>query len=195
MRRDTLVFTLAGVVFGFVLGHMAAGWDVMPRPVPPAAAPASAGGALAAPQPALDATEVGRLESAAEREPRDSTPRVALGNLYMDHQRWDEAVRWYREALALAPDDPDVTTDMGACYVHSGRPAEGLAAFDRVLARNPDHRNARFNRGVALVALDRPLDAADAWEELLKRHPRDTQLGRLRGRIDELRAGAPGSGR
>jgi hypothetical protein len=41
MRRDTLVFTLAGVVFGFAFGYMAAGWDVMPRPVSPVAAPAS----------------------------------------------------------------------------------------------------------------------------------------------------------
>ncbi len=33
MRRDTLVFALAGIVFGFVVGYMAASWDVIPRPV------------------------------------------------------------------------------------------------------------------------------------------------------------------
>ncbi len=39
MRRDTLAFTIAGVVFGFVLGYMAAGWQSsMPRPVPVGAA-------------------------------------------------------------------------------------------------------------------------------------------------------------
>ncbi len=43
MRRDTLAFTLAGVVFGFVLGYMAAGWQSMPRPAPVAAAPAPTG--------------------------------------------------------------------------------------------------------------------------------------------------------
>ena len=31
----------------------------------------------------------------------DVAVRVELGNLYMDAERWDEAVRWYREALAL----------------------------------------------------------------------------------------------
>ena len=108
----------------------------------------------------------------------------------MDHQRWDEAIRWYKEALALTPEDPDVSTDMGACYVHSGRAAEGLAEFDRVLQKNPAHRNARFNRGVALLELGRALEAADAWEELLKRYPGDPQLARLRGRIQEIRATA-----
>jgi cytochrome c-type biogenesis protein CcmH/NrfG len=195
MRRETLVFTLAGVVFGFVLGYMAASWDVMPRPAPAAAVPPVAGGIASAPpavsQPGpLDPDEVRAMESLAARQPRDNTVRIELGNLYMDHQRWDEAVRWYREAQALTPEDPDVSTDMGACFVHSGRPAEGLAEFDRVLTKNPDHRNARFNRGVALLALGRSLEAADTWEELLKRHPDDPQLTRLRGRIQEIRATA-----
>ncbi len=196
MRRETLVFTLAGIVFGLVVGYMAASWDALPRPVSAAAPPAAAAitpqaQPAASPTAAIDPDELGRLESLAAQQPRDGAVRVELGNLYMDHQRWDDAIRWYREALALKPDDADVATDMGACYVHSGRPAEGLAEFDRVLAKNPDHRNARFNRGVALVALRRPLEAADTWEELLKRHPDDPQLARLRGRIQELRATSP----
>ena len=196
MRRETLVFTLAGVVFGFVLGYMAANWDVMPHPAPVAApAPPTAGGTAPGPQAAaqpspIDPNELRAMESLAARQPGDKAVRVELGNLHMDHQRWDEAIRWYKEALALTPEDPDVSTDMGACYVHSGRAAEGLAEFDRVLQKNPAHRNARFNRGVALLELGRALEAADAWEELLKRYPGDPQLARLRGRIQEIRATA-----
>ena len=33
MRRETFVFTVAGVLFGLVVGYMAASWDVGPRPV------------------------------------------------------------------------------------------------------------------------------------------------------------------
>ncbi len=196
MRRDTLVFTLAGVVFGLFLGYMAAGWNAMPAPAPVGARPAPAAGEAPAPSaPApLDAGEVRALESLAARQPADATVRVQLGNLYMDHQRWDDAIRWYGEALAIQPDDPDVATDRGACYVHSGRPAEGLSEFDRVLQKHPDHRNARFNRGVALLELDRAGEAADAWEELLRRHPDDPQLERLRARIEEIRAGTPARG-
>lgn len=194
MRRETLVFTLVGVVFGFVLGHMSASWDAMPRPTAAAASPAAGGTAVEvppAPQPGpLDLKRASALEALAAAQPRDGAVRVELGNLYMDHERWDEAIRWYRDALALIPADPDVATDMGACYVHSGRPAEGLVEFDRVLAKEPDHRNARFNRGVALLELGRPLEAADTWEELLRRHPDDAQLARLRGRIRDLRATA-----
>jgi cytochrome c-type biogenesis protein CcmH/NrfG len=189
MRRDTLVFSLAGVVFGFVAGYMAAGWDVMPRPAVAAPTPAASPDAPAAAQPAaLDPDEVRAMESLANRQPGERAPRVELGNLYMDHQRWEEAIRWYREALSLGPDDADVATDLGACLVHAGRPKAGLAEFERVLQRNPGHRNALFNRGVALLNLGRAAEAADVWEALLQGHPDDPQLQRLRERIDEIRA-------
>ncbi len=197
MRRDTVVFTLAGIVFGFVVGYMAAGWDSMPRPVAASTAPDSvqaAGEASPSPPAPIDPDEVRAMESLASRQPGDLAVRVELGNLYMDHERWDDAIRWYREALALAPGNPDVSTDLGACYVHSGRPAEGLAEFDRVLEKDPSHRNARFNRGVALLQMGRAAEAADAWEDLLKRFPDDPRLERLRSRIEQIRATSGASG-
>lgn len=200
MRRDTLAFTLAGIVFGFVAGYMTAGWESSPRPVAlgattPASGSPAAPGASAPARPSFDANEAKALETLAAKQPGDAATRVELGNMYMDAQRWDEAIRWYGEALRIAPGNPEVATDMGACYVSSGRPAEGLALFEGVLKLNPDHRNARFNLGVALQQLGRAREAAEAWEDLLRRHPDDAQLQRLRGRIDEIRAVAsPASG-
>lgn len=195
MRRDTLVFTLAGVVFGAVVGYMAASWDVLPRPTAAGTAPPATTGGPAAPRaPRVNPDEVRAMESLAAREPGDLAVRVELGNLYMDAERWDEAIRWYREALALNPALPDVVTDAGACLVSSGRPAEGLAEFEKVLGEDPGHRNALYNKGVALLQMGRAADAAAAWEELLKRHPDDPQIQGLRGRIEQVRAAA-GSGR
>jgi cytochrome c-type biogenesis protein CcmH/NrfG len=190
MRRDTLAFTLAGVVFGLVVGYMAASWDVVPRPAavaPPAAAPAPAAPA----GKRLNPDEVKAMESLAARQPGEVSVRVELGNLYMDAERWDEAIRWYREALALNPALADTITDLGACLVSAGRPAEGLAEFEKVLQGDPGHRNALYNEGIALLQLGRGKDAAAVWEELLKRHPDDPQLQGLRGRIAQVRAAAP----
>jgi tetratricopeptide (TPR) repeat protein len=198
MRRDTLAFLLAGTVFGIVVGYMAASWDVVPRPVTAgalapaeAAAPARAAGLAAPAGPgAIDPDEVRAMEGLAARAPQDAGVRVELGNLYMDHQRWDEAIRWYREALAIDASSADVRVDLGASLVSSGRAQEGLAEFDAVLKQSPGHRNALFNRGVALLQLGRAPEAADVWEDLLKRHPDDPQLARLRPRIEQIRAGA-----
>jgi len=189
MRRDTLVFSIAGTVFGLVVGYMAASWDVVPRP-------AAIRGEAAAQAPATPATkspnpdEVAALESLAARQPGDASVRVELGNLHMDAERWDEAIRWYREALAVNPALVETATDLGACLVSSGRPAEGLAEFERVLAVDAGHRNALYNQGIALLQMGRGAEAAAVWEELLKRHPADPQLQGLRSRIEQIRATA-----
>jgi cytochrome c-type biogenesis protein CcmH/NrfG len=186
MRRDALVFAVAGVVFGFVVGYMAASWDVVPRP---AAAGASAPAPpVATAKAAVNPDEVAALESLAARQPGDVAVRVELGNLFMDAERWDEAIRWYREALALDPTRPEVATDLGACLVSAGRPGEALVEFDRVLQAVPDHRNALYNKGIALLQLGRGSEAVAAWEELLRRHAGDPQIQGLRGRIEQIRA-------
>jgi tetratricopeptide (TPR) repeat protein len=192
MRRDTLVFALAGIVFGFVVGYMSASWGPGPGPTPAATAPSSPGPAEATSSTMIDPSEEQALVAFAGRAPRDVGVRVELGNLYMDHQRWDEAIRWYREAVALNPGLIDVLTDLGACLVHSGRPAEGLAEFEKALAQNEGHRNALYNKGIALEQLGRRADAVAAWEEVLRRHPGDPQLSGLRAEIDRLESAEGG---
>jgi len=188
MRRDTVVFTLAGVVFGFVLGYMNAGWSEGPPAAVVSGMATPAGAPVAPTAPAFDPNEARALESLAQRAPQDVAARVELGNLYMDNERWDDAVRWYREALALNPDLADVRTDLGACLVHSGRPAEGLAEFEIVLEQQESHRNALYNKGIALVQMGRPAEAVAVWEEVLRRFPGDPQLRGLQAQIDSLRA-------
>ena len=109
----------------------------------------------------------------------------------MDAERWDEAIRWYREALAIDASLADVATDLGVCLLSAGRPEEALGELQKALARDPAHRLALYNRVVALLQLGRDeADAVDAWQVLLKRHPDDPQAERLRARIDRIRAGA-----
>lgn len=121
MNREPMVYGVAGVIFGFVLGYMAANAGGA-RPAAPAAPflAAASGGSAAAPAhraPVLDPNEVRALESLAARDVKSAEVRVELGNLLMDHERFEDAVRWYQEALALDPSNSDVRVDMGASFV------------------------------------------------------------------------------
>jgi cytochrome c-type biogenesis protein CcmH/NrfG len=136
----------------------------------------------------VDPNEVRALESLAARDNTNTSVRVELGNLYMDHRRFDDAARWYREAIAIKP-DPDVIVDLGACLVNGGKATEGLAEFDKALKLSPDHRKAAFNKGVALMELGRAKEAVAVWDDLLKRFPDDPQLQTLKRQIDQVRAG------
>ena len=194
-----MVYAVAGMVFGFVLGYMAAnvGDHAEPRPAPPPGAAAAemetpaAGPARPAREratSALDPNEVRALESLAAREKGNAQARVELGNLLMDHGQYEDAARWYREALAIAPDNNDVRVDLGACLVSAGKADQALIEFDRALANDPGHKKALFNKGIALMQTGKPKEAVAVWEGLLKRYPDDPQLRGLREQIDQVRA-------
>ncbi len=202
-----MVFAAAGTIFGFVLGYMAAnlGDHAEARPVASVQAPGMSGGSAPGPPAAgpgaagrdrgpttPDPDEVRALEGLAARDETSAEARVQLGNLYMDHQQWDQAIRWYREALALSPDLADVRVDLGACLVSSGRPQDGLAEFETALKKDPTHKKALFNKGIALMQSGRPQDAVAVWQDLLKRYPNDPQLEGLKDQIERLRSARGG---
>jgi tetratricopeptide (TPR) repeat protein len=199
MKREPVVFAVAGMVFGFVLGYMVASWDSPTRVVsaggPSAASPARgpvSGGALephGGGSTPLDPDEVKALESLAARDRSNVAVRIELGNLLMDHERFDEAARWYREAVALDSSQPDVLVDLGASLVNSGKAEQGLAEFEKALKLDPGHKKALFNKGIALMQTGRAKDAVAVWEGLLKRFPDDPQLRDLRDQIERIKAG------
>jgi tetratricopeptide (TPR) repeat protein len=212
MKREPMVFAVAGMIFGFVLGYMAAGLgdppssDVRPRPLadasarPDAAAAAAAAGSAPIagqdrPVGPADADEVRTLENLAAREKQNVQVRIELGNLFMDHAQYDLASKWYREALALKPADNDVRVDLGASLLNQGRGPEAVAEFDQALKTDPGHKKALFNKGLALMQSGRPKEAVAIWDDLLKRYPADPQLQGLKDQVERIRAGrAPAGG-
>ena len=98
------------------------------------AARASCGVAGRAAPPLLDETRSPRFKSVAEREPSNPAPRVELGNLYFDAERYDDAIKWYGEALKLEPNDVNVSTDLGVSYYYTESAGQGARAV-RPLAR------------------------------------------------------------
>jgi tetratricopeptide (TPR) repeat protein len=194
MKREPMVFGVAGLLLGFVLGYMVANLDggrSEARPVVASPAGATDSARLPSSSPPLDPNELKALESLAVRERGNAEVRVELGNLLMDHSRFEDAARWYREALALKPDLLDVRVDLGACLVNGGKAGEGLAEFDKALQKDPTHKKALFNKGIALMETGRSQEAVAVWEGLLKRFPNDPQLSGLRRQIEQ----AKGAGR
>ena len=199
MRREPMVFAVAGMIFGFVLGYMAAGLGDRPapegRPRAAEAARTSPGPAAAADRPPgpADPDEVRTLEGLAARDKANVQARIELANLLMDHAQYEAAARWYREALALRPADNDVRVDLGACLVNLGRAPEAIAEFDQALRNDPAHKKAMFNKGLALVQTGRSDEAVTVWEGLLKRYPGDPDLQGLRDQVGRLRRGKGGA--
>ena len=204
MKSDAIAFGIAGVCFGLVAGWVIGSQQASARP--PVAAPASAqgapapdggtaGGAGSTRAALLDETQVNALKSVADREPKNPKPRIDLANLYFDADRYDDAIKWYGEALALAPNDVNVSTDLGVCYYYTNQPDKALAQFDKSLALDPKHAKTLLNVGIVKAFGKQDLEGATkVWQQVVDLGP-DTPEGQAAKRaLDTLKSAHPGTG-
>jgi tetratricopeptide (TPR) repeat protein len=198
MKTESIAFAIAGVIFGliagWVIGTQQATMRTPAAPPAQASAPASGneGGTRAA---LLDDAQVNALKSVASREPSNPQPRVQLGNLYFDAERYDDAIKWYSEALTLAPKDVNVSTDLGVCYYYTNQPDKALQQFDRSLALDPNHAKTLLNVGIVRAFGKQDLaGATEAWQKVLKLAPDGPEGQAAKRALDTLQSAHPGIG-
>jgi tetratricopeptide (TPR) repeat protein len=112
-------------------------------------------------------TEQSLWEEAVERSPGKVRPKIQLARVVAP----DRALDLLREARALAPDDPQVPSEIGRIELASGGTAEALAEFGRALALAPRDPRAFNNRGTALAALGQTDSARRDFERALALDP------------------------
>src|SRR3954465_635837 len=199
MKSDAVAFGIAGVLFGLI-----AGWVIGPNrrrippgappPQPQAAAPAS-GTAPSTRAAVLDDTKVNALKNVAEREASNATPRIELANLYFDAERYDEAIKWYGEALKLSPNNVDVSTDLGVCYYYSNQPDKALEQFDRSLKIDPKHAKTLLNLGIVRAFGKQDLEGAmQAWQKVMEVAPGSQEAQAAKRALDSLASAHPAGG-
>lgn len=194
MRLDSIAFAVAGMVFGLLAGWVIGTQYATSRPAPVAAAPSPA------PPPAAQApaaapvneADVAKLRQQAESEPSSAAPRVALGNLYFDAERYDEAVKWYEEAVKLDARNADVSTDLGVSYYYTNQPDRALAQFERSLAIDPKHTKTMLNMGIVRAFGKQDLDGASkAWEQVVAIAPASPEGQAARRALDAMKNAHP----
>jgi tetratricopeptide (TPR) repeat protein len=194
MKPESIAFAVAGVVFGliagYVMGYQKATIDTpASSPAQTRAAPPSSGAPAAA---VLDEAKVTAYRSVAEREPSNAAPRVQLGNLYFDAERYDDAIRWYADALKLNAKDVDVSTDLGVSYYYVNQPDKALAQFDQSLKLDPKHAKTILNVGIVKAFGKQDLEGAQrAWEQVLALAPNSPEGQAAQRALDSLRSAHP----
>src|SRR5712692_557626 len=196
MKSDAVAFGIAGVSFGLIAGWIIGSQQATMRPgttPAPAAASAAAGGAAGSTRAAaLDETKLNALQNVAEREPSNPAPRVELGNLYFDAERYDDAIKWYGDALKLAPKDVNVSTDLGVCYYYSNQPDKALEQFAHSLAIDPKHAKTLLNVGIVKAFGKQDLDGAMlAWQQVIAIAPDAPEGQAAKRALDSLRSAHP----
>ena len=197
MKSDAIAFGIAGVLFGLIAGWVIGSQQTATRPSP-AAAPQAASAPAAGPTaraPVLDEAQVTALKSVAQREPKNAQPRAQLANLYFDADRYDEAIKWYGEALALSPKDVNVITDLGVCYYYTNQPDKALEQFNRSLMLDPKHTKTLLNVGIVKAFGKQDLQgASEAWKQVVEIAPDSPEAQAAKRALDSLQSAHPAVG-
>lgn len=199
MKLESIVLAVAGMCFGVIVGWMLATLDA-DRTARALALPvqqtqgAAAGNTRQAPP--LDDAKVQGLTTIVNSDPKNAGAAVELGTTYFEAERFDEAAKWYEQALKADPRNLTAMAQLGMTYFLLQRTEPALAQFEASLKISPDHPTTLLNKGIVLWRGKNDLKGAQAaWERLVKLAPdsQEAEIARqgLTAMNGEHREGAP----
>lgn len=123
-----------------------------------------------------------RLFQDALNQNKSSEALHALGKLYLAQRQFDKAIDQLEAALATAPNDAQLHSDLGAALLERGksRPpdatdgaaladfSKSLEHLNRALALDASLQDALFNRALLYQSMKLPRQAADDWRRFLE---------------------------
>jgi len=194
MKSESIAFGVAGILFGLIAGWVIGSQQAALKPVqaPAQAAAQSAETPNGQPAAVLDEAKVTAFKTIAEKEPSNSEARIQLANLYFDAERYQDAIKWYTEALNLTPNDINVSTDLGVCYYYTSQPDKALAQFALSLKLDPKHAKTLLNVGIVKAFGKQDLEGAmDAWQQVIQIAPNSPEGQAAKRALDSMRSAHP----
>lgn len=138
------------------------------------------------------------LQIAADDAPSAATFH-ALGNYLLTEGQLDEALKQYKQALELDPNNARLHNDMGVALLEKagaggesgealGDAGASLTHFEKALELDGSLLDALFNRPLALESLKSFDQAREAWTKYLERDPHSRWAEEARHHLDRLKA-------
>lgn len=116
-------------------------------------------------------------EEALRRDPGCHLALYQISVIQRDYEyKFNDARETIRQALRLAPDDPNYHAHHGFCELALQRHEEALAAAQKALSLDPSHLNGRLCRIQALMELQRNAEASKEIEAALAMKPEEGRV-------------------
>jgi cytochrome c-type biogenesis protein CcmH len=189
MKAESIIFSIAGMVFGIILGWILG--DQMARREPVIAPPPAQTGSAEQPRqvPPLDEDRVKALTTLAENDKKNVEARLQLATLYSESERYQDAVKWYEDAVAIDPKNVEASTALGVAYYYTNQPDRALEQFERSLKVQPAHPKTLLNQGIVRAFGKQDLDgAAQSWQKIIDQAPDSPEAQAARQGIETIKA-------
>jgi tetratricopeptide (TPR) repeat protein len=166
MNKENILFSLVGVLLGFIVGFVfantanRAGAPALTTAAPGAAAPGQQAAGLppghppvenAAFRQSVDPAAVRDAAKLAEEKQDNFDAQVAAARLAAQAERFDDAVKYFERANKLRPDDYDTLVALGNTLFDAEKFADAERWYAAALSKRPDDVNVRTDYGLTFM--------------------------------------------
>lgn len=184
MSKDNVLFSIIGVLLGFIIGFMFANNANQQgmRPRPATTTPTTAQGNLPPDHPQIPSNGVADQQGSAQQgalpgvqaaidkaknEPDNFEAQKAAGEMFYRIQRFDQAVDYWLKANKIKPDDYETIVNLGNAYFEAGKYELAEQWYTSALTKNAKDVNVRTDLGTTFMARTPP-DFDRAIKEYLR---------------------------
>ncbi|NJK56213.1 MAG: tetratricopeptide repeat protein [Pleurocapsa sp. SU_5_0] len=97
--------------------------------------------------------------------PQSAQLQADLGDLYAQQQRWQLAIKHYRQAIALQPDFESVYKTLADLLLQEGKDEQAIKVYRQGVKNNPQNSNYLFALASALAAQKKWLRASNNFQQ------------------------------
>ena len=128
------------------------------------------------------------LTKLVQDDPANVEVRLALGRMYAEQEKWDDALAAFEEACELSPDDQNCRYELGVAFAQSGNTDQALTNLTYAVGEPAAH----YNIGYLLYEKGRSEDAAEWFRNALAHHPDNQTALKSRAMLAKLEPQEPG---
>lgn len=195
MTRENLLFSIIGILLGFIVGFMfASSMSQKTTPVP-----ATAGSqTMPADHPPLGAQNAGNPQGMqaevtaslekARNEPKNFEAQVKAAELYYQIQRYDQAIEFLLKANQLQPTDYRTVVILGMVNLDAGHFDTAEKWYRAAMKMKTDDVMVLAGLAAATLQKGDAKAAADAIAKLEKVDPNSQDLPQFRDKLASLKA-------
>jgi Tfp pilus assembly protein PilF len=129
---------------------------------------------------------VSYLTVASETDPDNANPWVALGDMAREEDRFEDALRCYREALARDPEGADIQVQMGYAFLATEQRPAAEQIFLKALENDPSEYSAYLGLSECYRHAGRTEDQARMVKEAMALAPEDPDVWNAQGVAHEV---------
>lgn len=198
MTRENLLFSIIGILFGFIVGFIFA--STMNQKYGPGAPMATAsqnlpsdhppvGGSNAAANPGGMQAEVTASIEKARNEPKNFDAQLKAAELYYQIQRYDQSIEYLLKANQLKPTDYQTVVTLGMVNLDAGHYDTAEKWYRAAMKMKSDDVAVLAGMAETMLQKRDAKEAETAIAQLEKVDPNSQDLPRFKSLLGDLKTG------